>query len=77
MIFDLFSTAKDQQRSLDHIFSDLSHLRFEEAYAVGEDILAAYEEFYPEYDTNTGVMLLKMGKLALYLVSCLLHTSTD
>ena len=50
----------------------LEEERFEDAYEVGGDILKAYEKSgAPEFDPNTGVMLLKMGKLALYLVSLL------
>lgn len=45
----------------------LEEERFEAAYDIGADILAAYEKFAPQFDPNTGVMLLKMGKLALYL----------
>ncbi len=40
---------------------------FEEAYDIARDILTAYERFYPEFDVNTGLMLLKAGKIALYL----------
>ena len=47
----------------------LEEERFEAAYDIGADILAAYEKFAPQFDPNTGVMLLKMGKLALYLVN--------
>ena len=47
----------------------LEEERFEEAYDIGTDILNAYDKSAPEFDPNTGVMLLKMGKLALYLVN--------
>ena len=47
----------------------LEEERFEEAYDIGADILNSYEKSAPEFDPNTGVMLLKMGKLALYLVN--------
>ena len=47
----------------------LEEERFEEAYDIGANILNAYEKSAPEFDPNTGVMLLKMGKLALYLVT--------
>ena len=43
------------------------HTIWSEALEIGKDILIAYKQQYPQYDVNTALMALKLGKIASYL----------
>ena len=38
-----------------------------DALRIGEEILIAYKQLYPQYDVNTALMSLKLGKIASFL----------
>ena len=44
-----------------------AHAIWSEALEIGKGILIAYKQLYPQYDINTALMALKLGKIASYL----------
>ena len=53
---------------LEHLYeSYISQSKWKQAYVVAQLSLSAYQVLYPKFDVNTGLILLKLGKLASHL----------